>query len=232
MYIFIADLHIRPHVEADKENFISWLDYVSPYATKIYILGDLFEYWYTGIEKHLDDVIKALSHPDIHILPGNRDFLMRDYTHKNIDIITKEEIVFNIYGEKVLIAHGHTLTTGDIGFKLLHRFGWPVLRLFDKLLPATLKHMCATSMVNSSAVIRPPSSDIPRDIALRRGVDKVVCGHLHRGIMTDRLIVLPSFIDNRAWMEWDENGPRFGSLYMKTGVRDQGSAFSLKKNIK
>ncbi|MCD6570743.1 MAG: metallophosphoesterase, partial [Deltaproteobacteria bacterium] len=212
---FKADTHIRPHVEADKENFIYWMDHVSPYATKIYILGDLFEYWYTGIEKHVDNVIKALSHPDIHILPGNRDFLMRDYTHKNIDIITKEEIVFNIYGEKVLIAHGHTLTVGNPGFKLLHRFGWPVLRLSDKFLPATIKDKCATSMVNSSAAIRPPSSSIPRDIALRRGVDKVVCAHLHRGIMTDRLIILPAFMDDGAWMEWDEYGPRFRRLYRK-----------------
>ncbi len=209
MYIFVADVHIRPENESDKEKFISWLEKVRSSEKKIYILGDLFEYWYTGIEKELGDVLEALSSPDIFVLPGNRDFLITHYRNKNIHIIDKEESVIDVYGQKVLIAHGHTLTTGDTGFKILHMWGWPILKAFDQILPLKIKFLCAKALVNSSALVRPPTADIPVETVLKKKVDKVICGHLHKGFLSEKLIVLPSFLDDMAWMEFEEKGPKF-----------------------
>jgi UDP-2,3-diacylglucosamine pyrophosphatase LpxH len=209
MYVFIADIHIRPEIKSDRKKFINWINNIRSKEKKIYILGDLFEYWYTGIEEELSDVIETLADPDVFVLPGNRDFLITHYRNKNINIIYKEESILDVYGQKVLIAHGHTLTEGDTGFKMLHMLGWPVLRLFDRILPLKIKLSCAKTLVNSSALVRPPSADIPKDIALKKGVDKVICGHLHKGFLGDKLIVLPSFLDEMSWLEWDEAGPRF-----------------------
>jgi UDP-2,3-diacylglucosamine pyrophosphatase LpxH len=207
VHIFVVDIHLRPGLEKDAERFISWLSKALQDADGIYILGDLFDYWYTGLESGFQDVLEALRSPRIHLLPGNRDFLLNNSYLKGIDIIHAEETVITLYCSRILLAHGHTLTEADSGFKLLHRYGWPVLERFDRLLPLSLKERCARSLVKSSAVIRPSLLNIRGGIHIEKCVDKVICGHLHRHITEPGLIVLPAFYDSGAWLEWDESGP-------------------------
>ena len=208
VHVFVADIHLRPESKKEAERFISWLSKALQDADAIYILGDLFDYWYNGIEAHFQGVLEALRSPKIHLLPGNRDFLLNNSNLKGIDIIHAEETFITLKGSRLMLAHGHTLTEADTGFKLLHRYGWPVLRHLDRLLPLTLKERCACSLVKSSAVIRPSSSQIRAGIEKEKGVDTLICGHLHRHITEPGLIVLPAFYDSRAWLEWDETGPR------------------------
>jgi UDP-2,3-diacylglucosamine hydrolase len=212
VHIFVADIHLRPGSEKEAERFISWISRTLPDADAIYILGDLFDYWYTGIEACFQDVLQALRSPLIHLLPGNRDFLLNNSILKGINIIHAEETVITLNGSRILLAHGHTLTEADTGFKLLHRYGWPVLEYLDRMLPLTLKEQCARSLVKSSAVVRPSSSQIRADIEKEKGVDTVICGHLHRQITKTGLIVLPAFYDSGVWLTWDESGPRLCPL--------------------
>jgi UDP-2,3-diacylglucosamine hydrolase len=193
----------------DALRFVSWLNQIKKTASHIYILGDLFDYFYTGLEPRIQDVLTALQSPQIHLLAGNRDFLLKNMDMNAINLIRAEEQIISLYGKKVLIAHGHTLTDADRGFKFLHRYGWPVLVGADKWLPAGLKDRCARFLVKSSAAIRPPHTRIDRDIAYRRRVDTVICGHLHRAAISEDLIVLPAFFDTGRWLIWDTHGPRF-----------------------
>lgn len=208
MQVFVADIHLRPSASEEADRFISWLSGREKDAENIYILGDLFDYWYSGIEKRFADVLDSLRSPKIHLLPGNRDFLMCNSRLTGIDVIQSEEQVISLYGSRILLAHGHTLTEADNGFRLLHRYGWPMLKTLDQMLPLALKERCARSMVKSSAMIRPSSSRIRPGIGKEKRVDTVICGHLHRHILTPELIVLPAFYDSRAWLAWDEKGPR------------------------
>jgi UDP-2,3-diacylglucosamine hydrolase len=211
VHIFVADIHLRPGMGDDAVRFVSWLNQIRKTASHIYILGDLFDYFYTGLEPRMQDVLTALQSPQIHLLAGNRDFLLKNMGMNSINLIRTEEQVISLYGKKVLIAHGHTLTHADRGFKLLHRYGWPVLERADKWLSAGLKDRCARFLVKSSTAIRPPHTRIDRDIAWRRGVDTVICGHLHRDAMSEDLIVLPAFFDTGRWLIWDTRGPRFST---------------------
>ncbi|MBN1635423.1 MAG: metallophosphoesterase family protein [Deltaproteobacteria bacterium] len=209
MQIFVADIHIRPGNDRDKDRFLCWLKRIRPQAEHIYILGDLFDFWYSGLEDALADVLDALRHPNIHIMPGNRDFLLHNLKNDAIDIIASEEIVVNLYGRDVLLAHGHTLTMNDYGFKCLHLTLWPLLRFLDSQLPLSLKEKCARSLVNTSARIRPPQVTIPVDAARKHGVNTLVCGHLHTPRLRQEMIVLPAFVDNGSFLIWDQDGPRF-----------------------
>ena len=209
MHIFVADIHLRPGMGDDALRFVSWLNRIKETASHIYILGDLFDYFYTGLEPRIQDVLTALKSPQIHLLAGNRDFLLKSMDMNAINLIRAEEQIISLYGNDVLIAHGHTLTHADRGFKLLHRYGWPVLARADKCLPAGLKDSLARFLVKSSAAIRPPNTSIDINIAQRRGVQTVICGHLHRAIMQKELIVLPAFFDTGGWLIWDKDGPRF-----------------------
>ncbi len=190
------------------DRFASWLSRARQEADAVYILGDIFDYWYTGLERRCPVVMEALRSPKVHVMPGNRDFLLRDSRLQGIDVIMPEELVLCVGGTRVLIAHGHTLTTADTGFRLLHRYGWPLLRLIDAWLPVSAKDRCARALVKSSAVVRPSSAAIRENIAAERGVDMVVCGHLHRHVEKDGLIVLPAFFDTGTWLVWDLSGPR------------------------
>lgn len=206
--IFVADAHIRPDCRTDHHNFMTWIERAKRDGGSVYILGDLFNYWFSGLEESLRDVLSALKDPRIHILPGNRDFLITNLQESGIHVMREEEVITSPSSERLLLAHGHTLTQGDYGFKALHALGWPVLKFFDRWLPGSLKDRLARLLVASSAAVRPPHATIDPDIARLRGVDAVVCGHLHRKLVTENLIVLPSFFDTGQWLFWDERGPR------------------------
>ena len=182
VYIFVADIHLRPDHKEGAAGFISWLLKAGADADKIYILGDLFDYWYTGLEERFHDVIEALRSPKVHLMTGNRDFLLRNCDLPGVTVIHAEEIFITLGTRKVLLAHGHTLTEDDTGFKLLHRFGWPMFERIDRWLKPSLKERLARTLVRSSAAIRPLSAEIRPNIEDEKGVDTVICGHLHRYI--------------------------------------------------
>ncbi|MGC9324060.1 MAG: UDP-2,3-diacylglucosamine diphosphatase [Desulfomonilia bacterium] len=209
MYAFIADVHLSPANRPDHTRFISWLRTVKPRAEEIFILGDLFDYWYSGMEHLFQDVMAELRAPGVQVIPGNRDFLLKTCPDEQITVSQAEEIQLSVYGTDTLIAHGHTLTEDDYGFKFVHAVAWPLLRILDRRLPTRLKDSCARFLVRSSASIRPPRAVIADGIARTRGVEKVICGHLHRTVMEEHLIVLPAFFDSPTWLSWDREGPRF-----------------------
>ena len=152
-----------------------------------------------------------MASPNVSLVPGNRDFLLQNLGMNSLDIIAAEEQIIEVYGRKVLIAHGHTLTEADRGFKILHALGWPLLKHLDAWLPLSLKDRCARFLVNSSRVIRPVNATISRDTAQKFGADVVICGHLHRPLMSRELIVLPAFFDTGQFLAWDKDGPRFSA---------------------
>jgi UDP-2,3-diacylglucosamine hydrolase len=208
MHAFIADVHLRPDDENNELRFISWLTDIEPNAEAVFILGDLFDYWYTGIESRFTAVLNAMESPKVHLMRGNRDFLVRIMPSRAFRVIPSEEIVIRIADTRVLLGHGHTLVEDDFGFRLLHRFGWPALAFLDRILPVPLKDRCARFLVRSSLIVRPNSPDIKAGLAAHKSVDMVICGHLHRYVKRPGLIVLPAFYDSGGWLSWDDSGPR------------------------
>ena len=206
--ICVADIHIRPGRNGDSARFLAWLEGAKGRGGQIYILGDLFDYWYSGIGGRLGEVLDALSSPQVFVIPGNRDFLLSRSSAPGAAILGEEEIVLSPTSQRLLLAHGHTLTNADRGFKALHAFGWPVLKLLDRALPGALKDRLARFLVSSSATVRPPRTSIDPSLASKKKVDMVVCGHLHRMILSERLIVLPPFFGTGRWLAWDEKGWR------------------------
>jgi UDP-2,3-diacylglucosamine pyrophosphatase LpxH len=211
MYAFIADIHLRHESGKAVDRFISWLSTVKG-AHAVYILGDLFDYWYTGMEDRFPEVLKVLEHPNIHVMRGNRDFLLENLNHPGIDIIGPEETIVRLGSVRILLAHGHTLTRADSGFRYLRRYGWPLLKDLDRKLPQGIKDRVAQFLVSSSAIVRPSSSSIREGITEEKGVDTVICGHLHRYHTSPGLIVLPAFFDTGQWLSWDDSGPKIRSF--------------------
>lgn len=119
---FISDLHLTPERPNVTHAFLHFLQHQAPSAERLYILGDLFEFWIgddaaslIGAEPIAKAMRKISEHVDCFFLAGNRDFLVRNsFTKLTGFKILKDETVVDLYGTKTLLLHGDSLCTDDI----------------------------------------------------------------------------------------------------------------------
>ncbi len=117
--LVIADLHLDRSRPAATETFLRFLADEAPQAEAVYILGDLFEAWIGDDAVAADDpVLEALraaaAHTQIHVMHGNRDFLLgADFAAASGTHLLPDPSVVTIHGERVLMMHGDSLCTDD-----------------------------------------------------------------------------------------------------------------------
>ena len=122
---FIADLHLAENRPDITSCFLSFLKNEAPQAEVLYILGDLFEYWLGDDDNSplVSEIAQALAQLKalgikIYFIHGNRDFLLgKSYAKKSGMIILPEIELLNIYEQCIVIMHGDTLCTRDIGYQ-------------------------------------------------------------------------------------------------------------------
>lgn len=132
---FASDFHLGvPTHEASltrEKRIIKWLDYVKEDAHSIYLLGDIFDFWFEY--KHvipkgfirLQGKLAQLRDDGlpIYFFTGNHDMWMFDYFPKELGIpIYREPIELEIGNQKLLIGHGDGLGPGDSSYKILKKF--------------------------------------------------------------------------------------------------------------
>ncbi|RTY93904.1 UDP-2,3-diacylglucosamine diphosphatase [Flavobacterium sp. GT3R68] len=131
---FASDQHLgAPTAELSfprEQKFVAWLDEVKYDAEAIFLLGDLFDFWFeykTVVPKGFVRVLGKLaeirdSGIPIYFFVGNHDLWMSDYFEKELNIPvyhTNKEFVFN--NKKFLIGHGDGLGPGDKGYKRMKK---------------------------------------------------------------------------------------------------------------
>lgn len=147
---FASDQHLgAPTPEASfprEQKFVAWLNEVKKDAEAIFILGDLFDFWFeykTVVPKGFVRVLGKLaeikdSGIPIYFFVGNHDLWMRDYFEKELNIpVYHKPQEFTIDGVKMLIGHGDGLGPGDKGYKRMKKvFTFPLFQwLFRWLHP-------------------------------------------------------------------------------------------------
>ncbi len=118
----ISDLHLTPERPQVITAFFDFLANQAPSAERLYVLGDLFEFWIgddAGSMLGADPVLnamKAISEvTECAFIAGNRDFLVREtFTQRTGFKIIEDETVIDLYGTKTLLLHGDSLCTDDI----------------------------------------------------------------------------------------------------------------------
>ncbi|MEK9756215.1 MAG: UDP-2,3-diacylglucosamine diphosphatase [Bacteroidota bacterium] len=106
--------------------FIDWLDSIKNDAEIIFLLGDLFDFWFEykeAVPKGFTRVLGKLaeltdSGIKIYFFVGNHDLWMENYFEEelNIKIFRKPELfIFN--SKSFFIGHGDGLGPGDFGYK-------------------------------------------------------------------------------------------------------------------
>ena len=145
---FASDQHLgAPTAEASfprEQKFVAWLNEVKEDAAAIFLLGDLFDFWFeykTVVPKGFVRVLGKLaeikdSGIPIFFFVGNHDLWMKDYFEKelNIPVYHKpQEFTFN--KTSLFIGHGDGLGPGDKGYKRMKKvFTFPFFQWMFKWL--------------------------------------------------------------------------------------------------
>ncbi len=131
---FISDSHFGvPTREKSSEReklFIQWLDEVKADAQEIYIMGDLFEFWFeykTVIPKGYARLLGKLteitdSGIPVYFFRGNHDVWTFNYLTEELNIkIYPDTLLKEINGKKFFLGHGDGLGKGDSGYKFIKK---------------------------------------------------------------------------------------------------------------
>lgn len=123
--LFVSDIHLSPALPKTTERFLSFLSDHAPSAERLYILGDLFEYW-AGDDDVSDDynktIVRALkqaneSGVELFWIAGNRDFLIGPQFCEAIGAqALMDPTSHEINGKRFLLSHGDALCTDDTGY--------------------------------------------------------------------------------------------------------------------
>jgi len=122
----IADLHLQAGNPATLMQAIKFLDWATGRCERLYILGDLFEYWLGddcplpglhSFEQSLTSLSKAGC--NVTIMHGNRDFLLGDSFCKSVGAQLERADTLKVKFEQrtAVLLHGDTLCTDDVAYQ-------------------------------------------------------------------------------------------------------------------
>jgi UDP-2,3-diacylglucosamine hydrolase len=131
---FLSDFHLgAPDFEQSlrrEKKLVQFLDTISKDAGAIFIVGDLFDFWYEyrsvvpkGYVRLLGKLATLTDNGiPIYFFVGNHDMWMNGYFEKELNIpVYFREMPFEFNGKKFLIGHGDGLGPGDHGYKFIKK---------------------------------------------------------------------------------------------------------------
>ena len=217
--IWISDIHLG--TRGCKAEFL--LDFLrNTESDMLYLVGDIVDGWrlrrsWYWAQSHNDVIQKVLRKArkgtKVIYIPGNHDEWLRDYTELQLGgVLLLDEVIHDTAdGRKLLVIHGDAFDgvvryakwlalLGDWAYTLAlqlnhhfnlirRRFGYPYWSL-SAYLKGRVKN--AVEFVSNYA-------DAIVEEAKKRGVDGVVCGHIHQAEMRDIGGVL--YCNDGDWVE-------------------------------
>lgn len=207
MYYFASDIHLGAGDEAlarqTERNFVRWLDTIAHDAKAVYLLGDVFDFWFEynhvvpkGFVRALGKLAE-LSDRGIKVVffTGNHDMWVKDYLSKEcgMEIHTSPEVV-EIARQRIFLAHGDNMQIqGHYVLQFMNTvFRSKTLRwLFSWLVHpdwamafgrwwsgSSRKSHNREGLVYDERITR-PLIEYARNYARKEQVDHFVFGHLH-----------------------------------------------------
>ena len=159
---FISDAHLGSGADSRERErqLCRWLDSIKGSCSKLFLLGDMFDFWFTyryvvprGHVRLLGKLAElADAGVEIHFFIGNHDMWMFDYLEKEIGARMHDEPeVFEMGGKRFLIGHGDGLGGLDRKFDMLRKIFRSRLnqRLFA-MLPSSWTFPIANSWSDSN----------------------------------------------------------------------------------
>ncbi|MEI7504873.1 MAG: UDP-2,3-diacylglucosamine diphosphatase, partial [Paludibacter sp.] len=134
MIYFLSDAHLGSLIVRDprahEKKLVDWLDKVKTDATAIYLLGDLFDFWFEyhtvvpkGFVRFLGKLAEITdSGIEVHFFTGNHDIWTFGYLENEVGLIVhREPQTVQLGNKRFFLAHGDGLHAEDRGFELLRK---------------------------------------------------------------------------------------------------------------
>ncbi|HET57970.1 MAG TPA: UDP-2,3-diacylglucosamine diphosphatase [Deltaproteobacteria bacterium] len=227
--VFLSDAHLRDERDEGYRLLLRFMKELEGTTDHLVIAGDLFDFWFCDgakIYPEFGTIIQALinlrkSGVRISLIEGNHDFFMQEaFRGTGIEIIP-DEIVLEIDGARIYIAHGDLVDRSNKRYLMLRRLlrsGF-FFRL-QRLLPAGLLWKIAGRCSSSSRrYMQERSRSIVEAMKLfareriAGGMDAVILGHSHQPMIqwytvdgkTGMLGLLGDWIEHYSYVVF-ENG--------------------------
>ncbi len=238
---FASDFHLGvPTYEKSLERehrIVKWLDTIRHDAEELYLLGDVFDFWFeykTVVPRGYVRLLGKLAELSdsgikIHYFTGNHDMWTFDYLEKELNVtIYREPIEREYNGKTFYIGHGDGLGPGDHGYKFIKKvFASKVCQwLFARLHPNfgigianyfSKKSRIATGTTDEKFLGEEKEWLViySKEILAKKHFDYLIFGHRH--LPLDIKIENSRYINLGDWIQ-----------YFTYGVFD-GQDFELKK---
>lgn len=131
---FASDFHLGvPNYDSSLERekrVIDWLEMVRQDASEIFLMGDVFDFWFEykhvvpkGFVRFLGKLAELTDEGiKVTLFKGNHDMWMFDYLEKEIGVtIVSDELIIERSGKRFYLHHGDGLGPGDKKYKLLKK---------------------------------------------------------------------------------------------------------------
>jgi UDP-2,3-diacylglucosamine hydrolase len=232
---FASDFHLGlnagiPPLERERK-VVKWLDMIEPEAEEIYLLGDIFDFWWEyklvvprGFTRFLGKIASITdSGTPVHFFTGNHDMWVGDYLTKECGmIIHTGPLTTSFNGKTFHLAHGEGLGTKNAGYKLLL---WifhnkPLRMLYSMLHPSIgvgIGHKWSLSSRLGKGIslefLGEDKEDLIRyasSVSAKEKIDYYVFGHRHLAMnfktrAGSEIYFLGDWIKHSNYAEWDGN---------------------------
>jgi UDP-2,3-diacylglucosamine hydrolase len=202
---FLSDFHLgAPDYTsslAREKKIVAFLETASADAAHIFIVGDLFDFWYeyrTVVPKGYVRILgKMASITDrgipITFFVGNHDMWMKGYFEKELNIpVHFKPVAFEFNNKQFLIGHGDGLGPGDHGYKFMKKiFRNPVCQWAFGILPPAIGVGLANFLSRKSRTATGQTDEVflgedkewlityCKEVLRQRHYDYFIFGHRH-----------------------------------------------------
>jgi len=226
MVYFISDVHLglfnREKDRISEDLLISFLEIIKKECSVLYILGDLFDYWFeykSVIPKHYYRILTKLkeltdSGVTIEYLMGNHDFGHLDFFANELGIVVhRSDIEVRIIDKLFYLSHGDGKEPGDYSYLLLKkilrsRLANQLYRYIHPDIGIKLARSSSRTSRGYSDKKLIDDSDGLEEFAkskIELGFDYVVMGHRHK--LINKQIATGYYINLGDWLRGE---PHYG----------------------
>jgi UDP-2,3-diacylglucosamine hydrolase len=239
---FTSDFHLglqtgTPPVEREKK-VVRWLNSIVADAREIYLLGDIFDFWWEyklvvprGFTRFLGTVSSITdSGIPVHFFTGNHDMWVGDYLSGECGMTVHTGPLTTAFdGKKFHLAHGEGLGTRDPGYKILLSIfrNRPLQVMYSSLHPSIgvgIGHKWSLSSRLVKGIVKEflgeEKEDLiryARNILENEKIDYFIFGHRHLAMTYKidgeaEIVFLGDWIKNGSYAKWNGNTLTFKIL--------------------
>ncbi len=229
---FASDLHLGlpTHEESlpREKLFIQWLDRIKPDTAELYLLGDIFDFWFEysrvvprGYNRFMGKIAEFTdSGIPVYFFSGNHDVWMFDYFQKELGVeVHHKPLIKEILNKRFFLAHGDGLGAGDNGYKLLKSIftnstlQWLFARLHPNFSLWFGNQWSVSSRYSKEITHTFKGEDelitkFTRSVLEKEHFDYFIFGHWHSPIIfplnsSSNLIILGDWLVSNTYSVWD-----------------------------